>query len=94
MRIDLTQLTSSQISNDPNAKRIGKQDPTVADPADGGDRTTLTSDSSSVKSLVSTAMNSPAIRQGLVDGLKNSVNSGNYSIDSSAIASSMIDEHA
>ena len=27
MRIDLTQLTSSQISNDPNAKRIGKQDP-------------------------------------------------------------------
>ncbi len=94
MRIDLTQLTSSQISNDPNAKRIGKQDPIVTDQADGGDRTTLTSDSSSVKSLVSTAMNSPAIRQSLVDGLKNSVDSGNYKIDSSAIASSMIDEHA
>ncbi len=94
MRIDLTQLTSSQISSDPNAKRIGKQDPPVTDLVDGGDRTTLTSDSSSVKSLVSTAMSSPAIRQGLVDDLKKSVNSGNYGIDSSAIATSMIDEHA
>lgn len=94
MRVDLTQSAASQIANEPNTKQVSAHNPVANGLAGGGDRTTLTSDSTSVTSLVSAAMNSPEIRQDKVDSLIKAVSSGQYKLDPSEIASSMIDEHA
>jgi flagellar biosynthesis anti-sigma factor FlgM len=94
MRIDLSQLTTSQVANEQNTKKVSEQKAAEAELSGSQDRTTFTSDSSSVTSLVSAAMSTPDVRHGLVDHLKHSVNSGQYKLDPSAIASSMIDEHA
>jgi negative regulator of flagellin synthesis FlgM len=94
MRIDLTQSAASQLASEATAQKV-KADRAEAMGADSdGDRTTLSSDTSSVQSLISTAMNSPEIRQDKVDSLRTAINSGNYTLDSNEIASSMIDEHA
>ncbi len=94
MRIDLSQLTPAQVSSEHNAKKISDQQSSASETAGTVDRTTFTSDSTSVGSLVGKAMSSPEVRQDLVDQLKQAVNSGQYKLDPSAIASSMIDEHA
>ena len=94
MRIDLTQSAASQLASEATAQKV-KADRAAATGADGdGDRTTLSFDTASVQSLVSTAMNSPEVRQDKVDSLRTAINSGNYKLDPNEIASSMLDEHA
>ena len=56
----------------------------------GEDRTTLTSDSAAVESLVSTAMNSSTVRQETVESLRQAVGSGQYQLDPAAIANAML----
>jgi negative regulator of flagellin synthesis FlgM len=95
MRIDLTQSSAaSQIANEPNTKNVSARQTATTGLAGGGDRMTLSSSSNSVSSLVSTAMNSPEIREDKVASLRQAINSGQYNLDPSAIASSMIDEQA
>jgi flagellar biosynthesis anti-sigma factor FlgM len=94
MRIDLSQVTSGQVSSEHNAKKVSDQLVDAPGTSSSVDRTTFTSDSSSVSSLVGKAMSSPDIRQDLVSQLKQAVNSGQYKLDPNAIASSMIDEQA
>jgi flagellar biosynthesis anti-sigma factor FlgM len=53
------------------------------------DWTSFHSDSSSVLSLTSQALSSPEIRQGTVDALRQSVNSGQYQVDASRIAAAI-----
>lgn len=94
MRIDLnnsaaSELASEQASLQKSAGNVAKQSAFSTE-----DRATLTSDSTSIGSLVSTAMNSPEVRQGIVDSLKQSVKSGQYELDPGKIASSMVDDHA
>jgi negative regulator of flagellin synthesis FlgM len=94
MRIDLTQTAASQLANEATSQKV-KADRAAATGVDReGDRTTLSSDTASVQSLVSTAMNSPEIRQEKVDSLRTAISSGNYKLDTKQIASSMIDEQA
>jgi negative regulator of flagellin synthesis FlgM len=50
------------------------------------DTTSFHSDSNSVLSLTAQALNSPEIRQGKVDALRESVNSGQYQVNPSKIA--------
>ena len=94
MRIDLSQLTAGQLSSEQDARKVSDQQAGSPDAAGSVDRTTFTSDSSSVSSLVGKAMNSPEIRQDMVANLKQAVSSGQYKLDPTAITSSMIDEHA
>lgn len=94
MRIDLNQLAPSPLASESSTQKVGGQDSAVSDAAGSEDRTTFTSDSSSVESLVSAAMTTPDVRQSLVNSLRQSVNSGQYKLDPSAIASSMLDEQA
>ena len=94
MRIDLSQLTPGQVLNEQNTKKVSDQQAGASDVSGSVDRTTFSSDSSSVSTLVGKAMSSPEIRQDLVSTLKQAVNSGQYKLDPNAIASSMIDEHA
>jgi flagellar biosynthesis anti-sigma factor FlgM len=53
------------------------------------DWTSFHSDSSSVLSLTSQALNAPEVRQGTVDVLRQSVNSGQYQVDATRIASAI-----
>jgi flagellar biosynthesis anti-sigma factor FlgM len=50
------------------------------------DWTSFHSDSNAVRSLTSQALSSPEVRQGTVDVLRQSVNSGQYKVDASRIA--------
>ncbi|HEX4036804.1 MAG TPA: flagellar biosynthesis anti-sigma factor FlgM [Acidobacteriaceae bacterium] len=93
MRIDLTNSTASQISSEPNNPSVNGQG--VAPEAQSSeDRATLTSDQASVNQLVSTAMQTPEIRQDKVATLQQAISSGQYPLDPASIAASMLDEHA
>jgi flagellar biosynthesis anti-sigma factor FlgM len=50
------------------------------------DWTSFHSDSNAVRSLTSHALSSPEVRQGTVDALRQSVNSGQYKVDAGKIA--------
>jgi flagellar biosynthesis anti-sigma factor FlgM len=94
MRIDQLNSTASQLASELSSQQTGAQKMGQSTQTDSGDRATLTSGSTSVDSLVSTAMNFPEVRQDMVDSLRLSVTSGQYDIDPAKIASSMLDEHA
>jgi flagellar biosynthesis anti-sigma factor FlgM len=53
------------------------------------DWTSFHSDSNSVLSLTSQALSSPEVRQGTVDALRESVNSGQYQLDAGKIANAI-----
>jgi negative regulator of flagellin synthesis FlgM len=93
MRIDLFNTAASQISNE-QSSQVSVQNAAKSGQSDVEDRATLTSDSVSVSSLVSTALNSPAVRQDKVDSLRQSINSGQYELDPEKIAASIVDEQA
>lgn len=94
MRIDLFNSSASELSSEQASQKPRVGNSTSLDAAHGEDRATLTSDKVSVGSLVSTAMNSPAVRQDKVDSLKQAVSSGQYELNPGKIAASMIDDHA
>jgi flagellar biosynthesis anti-sigma factor FlgM len=89
MKIDVNSLTVSSLPVDTAAKKVasgslsGTQSVTQ-------DRTTFHSDTLSVQSLTSQAMNSPEVRQGTVDTLRQSVKSGEYHVDASKTADAMV----
>jgi negative regulator of flagellin synthesis FlgM len=94
MRIDLFNSAASQIAPQPNSNQVTAHDVETPELTDGGDRTTLTSGSGSIGSLVSEAMSSPSIRQDKVASLQQAISSGQYKLDPDQIAGAMIDEHA
>jgi flagellar biosynthesis anti-sigma factor FlgM len=76
-------------------KQVSTSDTAATQGATGAtqDRTTFHSDSLSVQSLTSQALSSPEIRQGKVETLSQSVNSGSYQIDANGIAGAIIDSN-
>jgi flagellar biosynthesis anti-sigma factor FlgM len=94
MRIDLNNAAANQISSEPNAKQVSGASLSQTGVTGSGDTTSFTSDTQSLSSLVGLAMNSPEVRDDKVASLQEQVNSGTYQLDPSAIAGSMIDEHA
>jgi flagellar biosynthesis anti-sigma factor FlgM len=53
------------------------------------DWTSFHSDSTSVQRLTSQALNSPEVRQGTVDALRQSVNGGQYQVDTTKVAAAI-----
>jgi flagellar biosynthesis anti-sigma factor FlgM len=94
MRIDLFNTAASQILSEQSAQQVNGKNVDNSGQVDGEDRATLSSDSTSIGSLVSAALNSPEVRQDLVDSLKQAVGSGQYELDPGKIAASIIDEQA
>lgn len=95
MRIDAYNLAANDVTSDASLQ-AGAGAKNVAPSADAGnaDRATLSSGSASPHSLVSLALNSPAIRQDKVDSLTQAVQNGEYELDPAKIASAMVDEYA
>jgi negative regulator of flagellin synthesis FlgM len=94
MRIDLFNSTVSELSSEQTSQKISAENVARSGQPDAEDRATLSSDSASVGSLVSTALSSPEVRQDKVDSLKQAVNSGQYDLNPGKIAASIIDDHA
>ncbi|HUB29845.1 MAG TPA: flagellar biosynthesis anti-sigma factor FlgM [Terracidiphilus sp.] len=94
MRIDLNTASASEIVAQQNEKPVSSASAPASGVTAGEDRTTFSSATQSLSSLVSTAMSSPEIRDDKVASLQQAISSGSYKLDPGAIASSMIDEHA
>lgn len=94
MRVDLNNSAASQITGETNTQSSSVRNTPAPDTAETGDRTTLTSGSTSVSSLVTQALNTPDIRQDIVESLQQAIGSGQYQLDPDQIAGAMIDEHA
>ena len=94
MRIDLFNPAATQLPSETSAQPAKAGNAPALDQGGTGDRTTLTSGSAAVSSLVSQAMNAPAIRQDKVQGLQQAIANGQYELDAQQIAAAMIDEHA
>jgi flagellar biosynthesis anti-sigma factor FlgM len=97
MRIDLYNSSASQATSDVSSQQVATQNAAQAAQSgqtDAEDRTTLMSDSTSVGSLVNTALSFPEVRQSTVDSLREAVNSGQYELDPAKIAASMVDDFA
>jgi negative regulator of flagellin synthesis FlgM len=94
MRIDLTNSSAGELSSELSSQQVSAQGATQTGSTGAEDRATFTSDSTSVNSLVSTAMQFPEVRQDTVDSLRQAVNSGQYQLDPSKIAASMVDDYA
>jgi len=96
MRIDPFSSAASQLSSDLSSQRVGAQAAAQSSAKSQGisndDRTTLTSDTTSLASLVSTALSSPEVRQGRVDNLRQAISNGEYQIDPSSVAGAIVGE--
>lgn len=91
MKVDQINGVSNQSSVELNTRPAATSS-SAATPAEAQDRTTLSTSSSAVASLVSQAMASPEVRQDKVNALKQQIASGNYNIDPSRIASGIASE--
>jgi flagellar biosynthesis anti-sigma factor FlgM len=92
MRIDLFNSSASQISNEAGSSKVSAHKSSASGVASGEDWATLTSGSAQVGALVNAAMQTPDVRQGMVDSLRQSVSSGQYELDPTRIAASMVSE--
>ena len=89
MKIDGINPAATQLPVDNVAARVSTSGPATTQAA-AQDWTSFHSDSSSVQSLTSQALNSPEVRQGTVDALRQTVNSGQYQLDPAKIAAAII----
>jgi flagellar biosynthesis anti-sigma factor FlgM len=89
MKIDGINSAAAQLPVDNVAARVSTSEPANTQAA-AQDWTSFHSDSTSVQSLTSQALNSPEIRQGTVDALRESVSSGQYQLDATKIAAAII----
>jgi flagellar biosynthesis anti-sigma factor FlgM len=88
MKIDGISPVEAQLPVDSVAARVSNSGPASTQGA-AQDWTSFHSDTTSVQSLTSQALNSPAVRQGTVDALRESVTSGQYQVDATKIATAI-----
>jgi len=93
MKIDVNSLAPSVLSIDRSPKQVSAGNLASA-PSVTQDRTTFHSDSQSIQSLTSQAMQTPAIRQDKVDALSQAIKSGEYKPDAHKTAGAIIDQQA
>jgi flagellar biosynthesis anti-sigma factor FlgM len=86
MKIELNGTSSSQVTSE-TAARLNTGSSSSAQGTTGD---TFTSHSSSIESLTSQALASPGVRQGVVQSLRQSVSSGQYSVDSAGTANAIM----
>jgi negative regulator of flagellin synthesis FlgM len=95
MRIGLFNSGASSQANELSSQQLAAQNQANTSRVQAeGDRATLTSDSVSVGSLVSKALESPEIRQDKVSALRQSISSGQYKLEPEKIAASIVDDYA
>ncbi len=91
MKIELAGVAAIQPAIEQSAKQASNSR-AVTSGAMAEDRATLSSDSPKVQSLVGQAMQTPEVRQDVVDALRQSVRSGEYKVDAGKIAEGILAE--
>ena len=86
MKIEGINPAATQLPVESVAARVSNSGPASTQGAAAQDWTSFHSDSNSVRSLTSQALSSPEVRQGTVDALRQSVNSGQYDVNAATIA--------
>jgi flagellar biosynthesis anti-sigma factor FlgM len=89
MKIEGINPAATQLPVDNVATRVSTSGPATTQAA-AQDWTSFHSDSTSVQSLTTQALNSPEVRQGTVDALRQTVSSGQYLLDATRIAGAII----
>ena len=90
MKVELNNsLTTQGIVDRPSAKVSSAS---VSSANVSQDRTTFSSKTQPVQSLVSQALSSPEVRHDRVNALKSSIASGDYKVDANKIAGAIISE--
>jgi flagellar biosynthesis anti-sigma factor FlgM len=92
MRIDLHNTVADLLSPNASSKKVSEDASSSIASSDAGAHATLSSDATSVSSLTSQALKTPEVRQDKVDSLKQAVSSGQYQLDPSKIAGSILGE--
>ena len=88
MKIEGINPAAGQLPVDNVAARVSNSGSATTQAA-AQDWTSFHSDSTSVQSLTAQALNSPEIRQGTVDALRQAVGSGQYQLDANRIATAI-----
>jgi flagellar biosynthesis anti-sigma factor FlgM len=88
MKIEGINPAAVQLPVDNVAARVSNGAPASTQAA-AQDWTSFHSDSTSVQSLTSQALNSPEVRQGTVDALRQAVDGGQYQLDATKIAAAI-----
>ncbi len=91
MRIDLHNTAAGQISNQESGKVSNK--PAQQGGAPIEDTTSLTTDTVSISSLATKALQSPEVRQDKVDALRQAIGSGTYTVSAEQIADAIVRDH-
>lgn len=89
MKIELNAPATSQLAPERVGARVSNTGPTTA-PGEAEDRTTFRSDGASVQSLANQALSSPETRQATVQNLRQTVQSGQYNIDTARVADAIV----
>jgi flagellar biosynthesis anti-sigma factor FlgM len=90
MKIEGLNPVDTQLPVDTVAARVASSEQ-VSTQGAAQDWTSFHSDSNSVRLLTSQALSSPEVRQGTVDALRQSVNSGQYQVNAAKIAAAISD---
>ncbi len=90
MRVDLKGPVTLQAIQTPTTANKGQGGSKVVSPV--ADRTTLSSNTASVKALTTQAMQTAPVRQAKVDALKQSVQDGTYKLNPAKIAAAILDD--
>ena len=93
MKIEGINPAAAQLPVDNVAARVSNGAPASTQAA-AQDWTSFHSDSTSVQSLTSQALNSPEVRQGTVDALRQAVDGGQYQLDATKIATAISDSNS
>ncbi len=88
MKIEGLNPVDTQLPIDTVAARVASSEQ-VSTQGAAQDWTSFQSDSTSVRALTNQALNSSEVRQGTVDALRQSVNSGQYQVDAGKIAAAI-----
>jgi negative regulator of flagellin synthesis FlgM len=89
MKVDLSSLASIQDVSSKSTKPSTTATSTTSTSTVSEDRTTLSSDSASVQSLVAKVLAFPSVRQDKIDALRQSINAGSYKIDADKVATAL-----
>ena len=90
MRIDLNNILMNGVEREGETRKARGKSPNAPNVED---KTSLSSDTLSVSSLTTQAMESPSVRQNRVEALRQQVQNGEYNLDSNKIAQAILQQN-
>ena len=90
MRIDLNNILMNGVEREGETRKARCKSPNAPNVED---KTSLSSDTLSVSSLTTQAMESPSVRQDRVEALRQQVQNGEYNLDANKIAQAILQQN-